>query len=69
MLVKLVDQGRVVYREDIREQAARAERTWDRYSRWEPSDKVADYLQRFRAMRATEVAAAKLRLAARVIHE
>jgi nicotinic acid phosphoribosyltransferase len=62
LFVKLVDQGRVVYREDFREQAARAERSWDRYSRWEPSPRITDYLRRFREMRAAEVAAARGRL-------
>ncbi len=60
--MKLVEQGRVVYDEDFREQAARAERTWGRYTRWEPSPLVADHLGRFQSMRATEVAAARLRL-------
>lgn len=64
LLVKLVEQGRVIYREDFREQAARAERTWDRYAKWVPSEKVADFMERFRNMRSTEVAAAKQRLAA-----
>ena len=62
LLVKLVEQGRIVYREDFRQQAARAENTWDRYTKWELSEKVADYMQRFRDMRAREVAAAKQRL-------
>jgi nicotinic acid phosphoribosyltransferase len=62
LLVKLVEQGRVVYREDFREQAARAENTWERYVKWEPSEKIADYMRRFREMRAYEVAAAKERL-------
>jgi nicotinic acid phosphoribosyltransferase len=62
LLVKLVDQGRVVYREDIREQAARAEKTWDRYRKWEASEKVAEYMRRFREMRAEEIAAAKERM-------
>jgi nicotinic acid phosphoribosyltransferase len=65
LLVKLVEQGRVVYREDLREQAARSEQTWERYTKWEPSAKVAEYLRRFREMRVAEVAAAKLRLANR----
>lgn len=65
LFVKLVEQGRVVYREDFREQAARAEKTWERYSKWEPSKKVAEYLRRFREMRVNEVAAVKLRLAAK----
>jgi hypothetical protein len=63
LLVKLVEQGGIVYSEGLKEQAARADRTWDRYVRWEPSEQVADYLQRFRAMRSTEVVAAKQRLA------
>jgi nicotinic acid phosphoribosyltransferase len=62
LFVKLVEQGRVVYRETFEEQAARADRTWDRYAKWEPSPKVADYLTRFRAMKAEEIAAARKRL-------
>ena len=62
LFVKLVDQGRVVYAEDYRDQAARAERTWGRYSRWETSPLVADHLARFNAMRTAEVAAARARL-------
>ncbi len=62
LLVKLVEQGRVVYSESFREQAARAERTWNRYTAWEPSPRVADYLELFRTMRQTEVAAARERL-------
>src|SRR5215218_4885181 len=44
LFVKLVDQGRIVYREPFEEQAVRAAHTWDRYAKWEPSPKVADYL-------------------------
>jgi nicotinic acid phosphoribosyltransferase len=62
LFVKLVEQGRVVYRESFEEQRARAERTWGRYTRWEPSPRVAGWLDRFRAMRAAEVAAARERL-------
>jgi nicotinic acid phosphoribosyltransferase len=62
LFVNLVKQGRVVYAEDFRAQAARAERTWGRYTRWEASPLVAEHLQRFQAMRAAEVAAAKARL-------
>jgi hypothetical protein len=64
LFVKLVDRGRVVYAEEFRAQAARAERTWGRYSRWEASPLVAEHLSRFSAMRAAEVAAARARLAA-----
>jgi nicotinic acid phosphoribosyltransferase len=64
LFVKLVEEGRVVYTESFRDQAARAERTWDRYAKWQPSPLVADYLERFQAMRAAEVAAAKTRVEA-----
>ena len=40
----------------------RADRTWDRYARWEPSPLVADYLRRFQAMRTAEVEEARSRL-------
>jgi hypothetical protein len=53
----------VVYAEDFPEQAARAERTWNRYAKWEPSPLVAEYMRRFQEMRVAEVAAAKKRLA------
>ena len=62
LFVKLVEQGRIVYRESFEDQAARADRTWGRYSKWEPSPLVGEYLERFRAMRQSEVAAAKRRL-------
>lgn len=62
LFVKLVEQGRVVYDESFQEQAARADRTWGRYSRWEMSPVVQGYMDRFQAMRAAEVAAAKRRL-------
>ncbi|MBX9585068.1 MAG: hypothetical protein K2X87_32585 [Gemmataceae bacterium] len=64
LFVKLVEQGRIVYAESFSDQAARADRTWGRYARWEPSPKVAEWLDRFRAMRAAEVAAARARLGA-----
>jgi nicotinic acid phosphoribosyltransferase len=62
LFVKLIDQGRVAYAEDFRAQAARAERTWGRYTRWEASPLVAANLARFQGMRAAEVAAARARL-------
>jgi nicotinic acid phosphoribosyltransferase len=62
LMVKLVEQGRVVYRESFAEQAARADRTWGRYTKWEPSPLVGEYLKRFQTMRAAEVSAAKQRL-------
>src|SRR5262249_30283310 len=40
LMVKLVEHGRVVYRESFPEQAARAERTWGRYKRFVLSPKV-----------------------------
>ncbi|MFO0845198.1 MAG: hypothetical protein U0797_22915 [Gemmataceae bacterium] len=62
LFVKLVDQGRVAYRETFDEQADRADRTWGRYRRWELSPKVGGYMARFREMRRREVAQAKARL-------
>jgi len=62
LFVKLVEQGRIVHREDFDEQADRADRTWGRYRRWELSEKVRGYQERFRAMRASEVAGARQRL-------
>jgi len=60
--VKLVEQGRVVYTESFQDQAARAERTWGRYKRFEVSPLVTEYMDRFRRMRVAEVAEAKKRL-------
>src|SRR5262249_35424646 len=65
LMVQLVERGRVVYHESFREQAARTDRTWGRFTKWEPSPLVADYLKRFQQMRAAEVAAAKQRLGER----
>jgi nicotinate phosphoribosyltransferase len=62
LFVKLVKQGRVVYREDFQEQAARADRTWGRYKRVELSPLVTEYQRRFNAMRDREVGEAKARL-------
>jgi len=62
LFVPLVRQGRIVYRETFDEQADRTERTWGRYQRWELSDRVRGYMERFRAMREREVAAARQRL-------
>jgi nicotinic acid phosphoribosyltransferase len=62
LFVKLVENGRIVYRESFEEQADRADRTWGRYKRWRLSPKVEEYQERFRAMRDREVAAAKSRL-------
>jgi nicotinic acid phosphoribosyltransferase len=63
LFVKLVDRGRIIHAEDFRSQAARAEATWGRYTRWEVSPLVAEQVRRFREMRAAEVAAARERLA------
>ncbi len=62
LFVKLVERGRVVYREGLEEQADRADRTWGRYKRWELSEKLREQQERFRAMREREVAAARGRL-------
>jgi nicotinate phosphoribosyltransferase len=59
LFAKLVDQGRIVYRETFQEQAARADSTWDRYTRWELSPRVKAVMDRFKEMRASEVAAAR----------
>jgi nicotinic acid phosphoribosyltransferase len=63
LYVKLVDQGRIVYRESFQEQAARAERTWDKYRRWEMSPKVTTTMRHFKEMRRKEIEAARARLA------
>jgi nicotinic acid phosphoribosyltransferase len=62
LFVKLVERGRIVYQESFQEQADRADRTWDRYRRWVPSERVRDYQERFRRMRDREAAAARTRL-------
>ncbi len=62
LFVKLVEEGRVVYRESFDEQADRADRTWGRYKRVELSETVRGYQERFRAMRDREVDAARRRL-------
>jgi nicotinic acid phosphoribosyltransferase len=62
LFVQLVKQGRIVYHESFEDQAARADRTWGKYKRYELSEKIRDYQQRFAAMRRREVAAARERL-------
>jgi nicotinic acid phosphoribosyltransferase len=62
LFVKLVDRGRVAYAETFPEQAARADRTWERYTRFELSPTVGEYMARFQAMRAKEVEEARRRL-------
>jgi nicotinate phosphoribosyltransferase len=62
LFVKLVDQGRIVYRESFEEQASRADRTWGQYSRVEMSERICNNQERFQAMRRREVAAARERL-------
>jgi nicotinate phosphoribosyltransferase len=59
LFVKLVEQGRIVYRETLQEQAARPERTWGRYKRWMLSPCVGKTMHRFREMRDREVAEAR----------
>jgi len=63
LFVKLVERGRIVYRESFEEQAARADSTWARYRRIELSPLVKETKERFETMRAQEVAAARKRLA------
>lgn len=62
LFVKLVEAGRIVYRESFREQTARADRTWGRYKRVEPSPLVGEYRRRFDAMRTREIKEVKRRL-------
>jgi len=62
LFVKLIHQGKIVYAESFEDQAARAERTWGRFTRFELSPLVGEHMSRFRAMRETEVAAARERL-------
>jgi hypothetical protein len=61
LFVKLVDRGRIVYRESFEDQAARADRTWNKYTHFELSPKVGEYMRRFNAMRESEIAAARER--------
>lgn len=63
LYVKLVEAGRIVYRESWDGQADRADRTWGQYRRVELSPRVQEYQERFRVMRAREVEAARRRLA------
>jgi nicotinic acid phosphoribosyltransferase len=63
LMVKLVEQGRIVYRESVPDQAARAERTWGQYRRVTLSARVEETMARYRATREREVRAAKVRLA------
>jgi nicotinic acid phosphoribosyltransferase len=62
LFVRLVELGRIVYNEPFAVQADRADHTWARYRRWELSEKVRGYQERFREMRQREVAAARKRL-------
>jgi nicotinic acid phosphoribosyltransferase len=62
LFVKLVENGRIVYRESFEEQAARADRTWGRYRRVEWSERIHGTMRRFQDMREREVAAARRRL-------
>lgn len=62
LFVKLVDQGKIVYRESLDEQADRADRTWGGYRRWVLSPLVQQWMDRFRGMRQREIEAAKKRL-------
>src|SRR5205823_2533842 len=56
LYVKLVEQGRILYREPFEEQAARADRTWGRYRRVALSPLVGEYQRRFNEMRQREIA-------------
>jgi len=63
LFVKLVENGRIVYRESFLDQAARADRSWKRYRRWVMSPRVTETMRRFAEMKDREVAAARQRLA------
>ncbi|MCS6852957.1 MAG: hypothetical protein NZ700_17505 [Gemmataceae bacterium] len=65
LFVRLVENGRIVYQESFETQAARAERTWGRYRRFELSEQVQAVMDRFRRMRCEEVAKARERLQGR----
>lgn len=56
LYVKLVDQGRIVYKESFQTQAARSELTWGKYKRVKLSPLVESYQTRFNAMRDAEIA-------------
>ncbi len=62
LFVPLVRQGRIVYNESFEQQADRADRTWGRYRRVVLSPKIQEYRDRFNAMRASEIEAARRRL-------
>jgi nicotinate phosphoribosyltransferase len=62
LFVKLVEQGRILYRESFHDQADRADRTWGRYRRWELSEKVRGWQEQFQSMRAKEIREARERL-------
>ena len=61
LFVKLVEQGRIVYRESFEEQADRADRTWNRYRRWELSPKVRNVMEHYQSMREQERSASASR--------
>jgi len=63
LMVKLVDQGRVVYHESFHDQSLRAATTWNMFKRVTLSPGVQATMDRFRAMRSNEVAPAKARMA------
>jgi nicotinic acid phosphoribosyltransferase len=62
LFVRLVENGRVVYRESFEDQAARADRTWGQYRRVALSETVRGYKERFEAMREREIRAARERM-------
>jgi nicotinic acid phosphoribosyltransferase len=67
LFVKLVDQGRIVYKESFEKQADRADATWGQYTKVELSPKVKGWQEAFRAKRETEVAAYKARQTATAV--
>jgi len=61
LFVKLIEHGRIVYRESFEEQAERAERTWGRFTRFELSPRIKDFMERFQQMHDREIAEARTR--------
>lgn len=62
LYVKLVEQGRIIYRESFPDQFRRADATWGRYHKFELSPTISEYMNYFRTARAKEIDAAIQRL-------
>lgn len=62
LFIKLVEQGKIIYQESFEQQAIRADTTWNQLQSWKLSPRISETMNRFRDMRAKEVAAARHRL-------